>query len=79
MLRQIIENIASFLGVGQFSYVLKQIGIEDPEEVANIVNALSHKKVYYFESDQMVLDNKDMFNNIFNKIKEKYNFVLHAG
>ena len=38
LLRQVLENISSFLGVGQFGYVLQQIGISDAEEVATIVN-----------------------------------------
>jgi hypothetical protein len=79
LLRQVLENIASFLGVGQFSYVLKQIGIDDVEEVAGIVNTLSHKKVYYFESDDVVPDNLETFEKVFNGLKEKYSFVLHAS
>lgn len=78
LLRQVLENVASFLGVGQFGYVLKQIGIEDADEVATIVNTLSHKKVYYFESDEVVPDNLKTFDKIFKGLKEKYNFVLHA-
>lgn len=78
LLRQILENVASFLGVGQFSYVLKQIGIDNTEEVATIVNTLSHKKVYYYESDDVVPDNLEMFDKVFNGLKEKYNFVMHA-
>lgn len=78
LLRQVLENIASFLGVGQFSYVLKQIGIEDADEIAAIVNTLSHKKVYYFENDDVVPDNLKTFEKVFNGLKEKYNFVLHA-
>jgi hypothetical protein len=78
LLRQVLENVASFLGVGQFGYVLKQIGIEDTDEVATIVNTLSHKKVYYFESDEVVPDNLKTFDKIFKGLKEKYNFVLHA-
>ena len=78
LLRQVLENIASFLGVAQFSYVLEQIGIDDAEEMARIVNALSHKKVYYFESDDVVPDNLETFEKVFNGIKEKYNFVLHV-
>lgn len=78
LLRQALENIASFLGVGQFGYVLRQIGIDDDTKLANIINTLSHKKVYYFESDELNPDNKDMFDEVFNKLKERYNFVLHA-
>lgn len=78
LLRQVLENIASFLGVGKFAYVLEQIGITDVDEVARIVNTLSHKTVYYFESDDLAPGNKDMFEKVFIGIKEKYNFVLHA-
>ena len=78
LLRQVLENIASFLGVGQFSYVLQQIGITDRDEVAQVINTLSHKNVYYFESDVLTADNTALFDNVFTKIKEKYNFVLHV-
>lgn len=78
LLRQILENVASFLGVPQFSYVLQQIGIDDPDEIATIVNTMSHKKVYYYESDELVPDTLQTFEKIFNGLKEKYQFVLHA-
>lgn len=79
LLRQILENVASFLGVGQFSYVLEQIGIKDKDRVANIINALSHKKVYYNQSYTMVPDNKAIFKTVFEGLKNTYNFVLHTG
>ncbi len=79
LLRQVLENVASFLGVGQFRYVLEQIGIEDPGEVANIVNVLSHKKVYYFESDMLIPDSRTLFDNVLGKLKDRYKFVLHAS
>jgi hypothetical protein len=78
LLRQVLENVASFLGVSQFSYVLDQIGITEPNEVANIINTLSHKKVYYFETDELTPDSKSLFETVFTKIKAKYNFVLHT-
>jgi AAA domain len=78
LLRQVLENIASFLGVGQVGYVLQQIGIDDPAEVTRIVNALSHKKVYYYESDLVVPDNRELFSNVVDRLVNKYNFVLHA-
>ncbi|CDM43631.1 AAA family ATPase [Pseudomonas aeruginosa] len=78
MLRQVLENVASFLGVGQFGYVLNQIGITEPNRVADIVNALSHKRVYYYESDIVVQDNRDIFDVVMSGLLVKYNFVLHA-
>ena len=32
LLRQVLENVASFLGKGQFGYVLEQIGIDNPND-----------------------------------------------
>ncbi len=78
LLRQVLENVSSFLGVGRVSYVLEQIGIDNADEVSSIINTLSHKKVYYFESDELVPDNIRLFNNVFEKLKSRYNFVLHA-
>ena len=76
LLRQVLENIASFLGVGQFSYVLEQIGITDKERVAFIVNALSHLNVYYQQIDKPVPDNLDLFKEVLNGIMAKYCFVV---
>jgi hypothetical protein len=79
LLRQVLENVASFLGVGQFGYVLQQIGIEDPDEVSRIVNTLAHKRVYYYESDLLVPDNLEIFSSVMEKLQAKYNFRLHAA
>lgn len=78
-LRQILENISSFLGVGRFSYVLEQIGIEDVDEVSMIVNTLSHKNIFKYEAKEMVPDNKKRFIDIFNRVMDKYKFVIHTG
>lgn len=78
LLRQVLENISSFLGVGQFGYVLTQIGITDAAEVATIVNTMSHKKVYYYESDELVPDTMAIFVKVLKGVKDKYKFVLHT-
>ncbi|WP_447639925.1 MULTISPECIES: AAA family ATPase [Chitinophagaceae] len=78
LLRQVLENIASFLGVGQFSYVLEQIGVVDKERVAFIVNALSHQRVYYYQTDTPVPDNIEIFKEVFNKLVNTYKFALHV-
>jgi wobble nucleotide-excising tRNase len=78
LLRQVLENVASFLGKGQFGYVLDQIGIDNPNDIADIINTLSHKKVYYYESDRLVPDRRDMFVTVLAKLQEKYSFALHA-
>lgn len=78
VLRQVLENISSFLGVGRISYVLEQIGIDGTDEVARIVNTLSHKTVFRYEAKEMVPDNEELFLDLFNKLQNKYNFVIHV-
>jgi hypothetical protein len=78
ILRQVLENISSFLGVGRISYVLEQIGFQDPDEVARIVNTMSHKTVFRYEAKELVSDNEVMFKDIFERIQKKYNFILHT-
>lgn len=78
LLRQVLENVASFLGCGQISYVLKQIGVSDENRIATILNILSHQKVYHYQSDAMKPDSLDMFNEIFDGLTTKYQFLLHT-
>jgi len=79
LLRQVLENVASFLGVGRFSYVLEQIGINDVDQVARIINILSHKNVFSYEGDEMIADTKSLFDMVFDGLIKKYKFVLHDG
>lgn len=76
LLRQVLENISSFLGVGQFSYVLEQIGITDKDRVAFIVNALSHLNVYFQQIDKPVPDNLEIFNEVLGRLMDKYRFLI---
>ncbi len=78
LLRQVLENIASFLGNGRISYVLEQIRISDTNETTKILNTLSHKNRYYFEPATMNTDSKEMFEQIFDALKDKYQFELHT-
>ncbi len=78
LLRQVLENISSFLGVGRFAYVLEQIGFTDADEIAQIVNTMSHKNIFRYEAKELVPDNEQIFKEIFNRIQSKYNFVLHT-
>ena len=78
LLRQLLESVSSFLGVGRISYTLERIGFEDPEEIARIVNVLAHKNVYYYESDLLVPDSLVLFDEIYQKLKTRYAFVTHA-
>ena len=79
LLRQLLENVASFLGVGRISYALESIGFEDADEIARIVNTLTHKNVYYYESDRLVPDSLALFDEIYEKLRKQYAFVTHAS
>lgn len=76
ILRQILENISSFLGVGRIGFVLEQIGYskEEADRIALEDNALTHRNIYFPQSDVMVPDNKDMLKKVFRRIIDKYQF-----
>ena len=78
LLRQVLENVASFLGTGRVSHVLEEIGVEDAGPGSQIINTLSHKSIYFYESDELVPDNKALFTEVLQKLMGKYRFVLHT-
>lgn len=75
LLRQVLENIASFLGVGQFAYVLQQIGINEAR-IPNMINVLSHKNIFYYETDTISPSNKEDLKDILHGLFTKYNFHI---
>lgn len=77
LLRQLLESIASFHGRPGFSFVLQHIGIVDANDVAFIVNVLSHKKFYTYESDLLQDRSLEMMALILKRLQEKYNFEVH--
>ena len=79
LLRQVLESVSSFLGVGRISYALERMGFEDASAIIRIVNTLAHKKVYYYESDLLVPDNLALFDEICEKLNAHYGFVTHAS
>lgn len=76
ILRQILENISSFLGEGRISFVLEEIGYskEEANKIALEDNALTHRNVYFPQSDIMVPEHKDLLKDVFRRITEKYHF-----
>jgi len=74
LLRQLLENIASFLGSGKISYVLTKIGVEQVESVANVVNSLSHKDAYQVKSSNLAPAEEGMFRDILSKLQAQYSF-----
>ena len=76
LLRHLLENIASFLGrSGNFGFALSRIGFEDPN-IANIVNELSHKDVYYYQTNLMSPEQQRLFMDIFDKIETSFRFHI---
>ena len=75
LLRQLLENISSFLGVGRVGYTLEQIGIEKVEEAGNIINFLSHKNAYRLQFNKMAEADEAVFKDVFQKLQEKYRFI----
>ena len=75
LLRQLLENISSFLGVGRMNYILEQIQIEDIKGVSEIINSLSHKNVYRLQFNKMAEADEAVFKDVFLKIQDKYRFI----
>ncbi len=77
LLRQLLENIASFLGKsGSFSFALSRIGMDNANEVAEVINEQSHKDVYYYQTGLMSPEQMRLFVDVFGHIKSKYNFHI---
>jgi len=74
LLRQLLENIVSFLGKSQIKFVLEEIKIDKPEETINMLNSLSHKRVFVPQFNEMNEKETEVFNEIFDKLLVKYNF-----
>ena len=75
LLRQLLENIASFLGVGYISFVLGQIGLDENENtITQRIHSLSHKDTYKTQSNKMPESEEMLFREILDKIKTKYKF-----
>ena len=74
LLRQILENVASFLGSPRPGFVLSQIGVEDTASVMDMLNSLSHKNAYQFQINVMSESEEILFNEVFNKLVSKYKF-----
>lgn len=74
MLRQVLENVASFLGRGNIGFTLTQIGVTDAENAANVINSLSHKDAYHYQSNLMPPAVQTVFRDVLEKLLDKYKF-----
>ncbi len=75
LLRQLLENVSSFLGSGRFSYVLPKIKVAE-KNVPDIINALSHQKIYYPKLSAMNNEEKQKFREVFENLIANISFDL---
>lgn len=74
LLRQLLENITSFIGSGRVGFILNEIGIEDPNSTSETINSLSHQNVYRSIFNEMSPAQETLFRDVFDKIQTKYHF-----
>ena len=56
-----------------------QIGIDNPNDTADIINTLSHKKVYYYESDRLVPDRRKNVRDSLDRLQTEIQFRIAHG
>ncbi len=74
LLRQLLENISSFIGSGRVGFILSEIGVEKPNDKLDMINSLSHQNVYRFQFNEMSPEQEALFKDVFEKIITRYNF-----
>lgn len=75
LLRQLLENISSFLGKGGIGYALSQIELEEnPNTIVERIHSLSHKDSYKTQSNKMSDSEEKLFRDILREIVSKYKF-----
>lgn len=75
MLRIILEKTASFHGYKGFANCIQKEE-DDPEGVLHtrLINILNHGNYSLYEPKEMLQENKDIFQKIFNNFLQNYNF-----
>ena len=80
ILRQILECVASFVGEGRFSYVLDILFPEDTDAQrsmkANVINALSHDKIYTQKIALLNDDNRLLLETVLDRLISVFHFSL---
>jgi len=76
LLRQLIESIASFVGSGRPSYALQRAGIQNIEQMMQIINTHSHKSIYYDQTEMMNATEQAYFNDILSRLITTYQFNI---
>ncbi|EJG03540.1 AAA family ATPase [Flavobacterium sp. F52] len=74
LLRQLLENITSFIGTSQIKLLLQEIKVEKPEDTIMMINSLSHTRVFAPQISEMNEEQAKVFNEVFEKLVIRYNF-----
>ena len=74
LLRQLLENISSFIGSGRVGFILSEIKVDNPNDALEMINSLSHQNVYRFQFNEMSPEQETLFKDVFSKIQVKYSF-----
>jgi hypothetical protein len=74
LLRQLLENIVSFLSKSQIKFILQEINVDKPDETINMINSLSHKRVFVPQFNVMNEKETEVFTEVIDKLLNKYNF-----
>lgn len=77
LLRQVLENINSFLGSRKLGRVLNDIGVKDVNRIVDEINALSHKQAYQYQFNEMSEAEELLFNDVLDKLIGTYKFEIH--
>tara|TARA_R110000744_G_scaffold135975_1_gene245701 strand:+ start:5460 stop:6533 length:1074 start_codon:yes stop_codon:yes gene_type:complete len=77
LLRQVLENINSFIGSRRIGRILNDIGVKDVDRIADEINAYSHKQAYQYQFNEMSEAEEILFNDVFEKLIATYNFEIH--
>lgn len=76
LLRQVLESISSFLGIGRFSYVLEQLENVDESKVSLVINSLSHFNIYSPKIDIPSQNQRKILSEVIEKLINKYKFKI---
>lgn len=80
LLRQVLECVTSFVGEGRFGYILDILFKEENEKdinmKADVINALSHNKIYTQKIALLNEDNKKLLSTVIERLINTFHFSL---
>ncbi|MBR5651692.1 MAG: AAA family ATPase [Bacteroidales bacterium] len=75
LLRQILESLSSFLGAGHFSYAIDYL-VENANEKADIINALSHEKIFMQKLAKLNLAEQKLLVDVVDRLETVFHFRI---